>query len=90
MHFRLLLAVALLAATQLALVHPLEHLDPATEPHSRECDLCVSVAQLGTAAPSMTPLQIQESPRGFTALASEHLYYAAFAPLFSSQAPPVS
>ena len=86
---RLCLVAAFLAATQVALEHPLEHLSQSSTPaHQQHCDACVAFASVGAAAVSHAPFAIDVPTGGFSAAAPATVFTAAFTPLFRSQAPP--
>jgi hypothetical protein len=97
---RLLLAALFLAATQVALVHPLEHVGsgsselalgekyPVDLVHAQQCDVCVATASLGFVSSSVLSFEPPMLPGGTAQETQEHLFLAAFAPLFRSQAPP--
>lgn len=93
--FRLLLAVLLVAAQHLAIVHGLEHAgaslvhtQPAT-PHTHACDQCIAFAGLdnpAAAAAAVVPrnAEVPEHLPTPGAVAAD----VAFAAAYSSRAPP--
>ena len=86
---RLVLAAAFLAATQVALQHPLEHLWQSSAPaQDHHCDTCIAFASIGPAAVSHASLTIAVPAAGFAATAQAPVFTAAFTPHFRSQAPP--
>ena len=62
--------------------HPLETLQ------AQLCEICVAGAALAAAAPASSAPQTVFSSGGFAASREESLFFAAFTPLFRSQAPP--
>jgi hypothetical protein len=103
--WRLFLATALVVATQVSLLHPLQHFPqpdlhdravtsadehhPAERVHAKQCEMCVASASLGAAAAGNVRLQFSVPTSRSAASAEAHPFIAAFAPLFRAQAPPV-
>jgi hypothetical protein len=98
---RLLLAAFFLAATQLALVHPLAHVGhggaaalavdekhAADLVHAQACDVCVAASSLAAGAVSTSSLKLLPVSESFSAAVGHGRFVAAFTPLFRSQAPP--
>jgi hypothetical protein len=93
---RLLIAIALLAAWQAALVHPLKHVDTlggyvhlgGADPHPDKSELCDALAAL-TACAAQGALGVPAiAPRGATAPSTRYAARQAEPPPFLSQAPP--
>ncbi len=100
---RLLLAFAVVGATQLAWLHPLAHLDlqiagyvdsaedehPFEPLHSQACDVCVGFAAAGAAAVSDGAALFVSAVQAPGAFAHLQSYVPFFTPAFRSQAPPL-
>lgn len=83
---RVVLAALLLAAAQISLEHPLEHLgEPADE---LACELCVASTGHGHALAGEAKLPAIVPALRASADAESHPFLAAFEPHYRSHAPP--
>jgi hypothetical protein len=94
---RVLIAVALLAAWQAALVHPLEHVDAAggfvhldgdADGHPEKTELCDALAALTACATHTVFSYTAVAPREPSAFPPRHARRIAEPPPFLSQGPP--
>ena len=76
------------AAAGKALVKAIDDRQPIESLQAQLCELCVAGAALAAAAPAASAHQPVFSFGGFAASREESLFFAAFTPLFRSQAPP--
>ena len=88
---RLLLAAVFLAATQFALLHAAQSIKQrvsAGAPHAQDCSICLAAGNLGSAIGLGKLLSPGVPAASLSVTVRQPQFFAAFAPLFRSQAPP--
>jgi hypothetical protein len=84
-HFQGLLGAK---AAGIAALKAIDEQHPVESPDAKLCEVCVAGAALGAAASASSVSEPVLSSGGFAALRGEGIFFAAFTPLFRSQAPP--